>query len=82
MKSWQLQSAKAQLSQLIQNAIMDGPQQITVHGVTKVVVINKDEYDRLTKPALSFIEFIRQSPLVGINLKLKRDKSLPRDVDL
>ncbi len=50
--------------------------------MTKVVVINKDEYDRLTKPALSFIEFIRQSPLVGINLKLKRDKSLPRDVDL
>ncbi len=82
MQSWQLQSAKAQLSQLIQNAIMDGPQKITVHGVTKVIVINKDEYDRLTKPKLSFAEFIRQSPLMGVKLKLKRDKSLTRDIDL
>jgi prevent-host-death family protein len=50
MKSWQLKSAKAQLDQLIQNAIMDGPQQITVSEMSKVVVISKDEYDHLTKP--------------------------------
>ncbi len=32
MKSWQLQSAKAQLSRLIQNAIMDGPNKLLFTG--------------------------------------------------
>lgn len=82
MKTWQLQSAKARLSRLIQNAIVSGPQQITVHGVVKVIVINKNEYDRLTKKQIGFIEFIRQSPLTELVMKLKRDKSLTRDIDL
>lgn len=82
MKTWQLQSAKAQLSRLIQNAMRDGPQQITIHGTPRVIVMNKNEYDRLTKSRLSFIDFILQSPLVGANIKIKRNKSLTRDVDL
>lgn len=82
MKIWQLQSAKAQLSRLIQNAIMAGPQQITIRGVPKVVVLNKEEYDRLTQKQFSFIEFIFRSPLKGLKINLKRDKSLTRDTDL
>lgn len=82
MKTWQLQSAKAQLSQLIQNAIKMEPQQITVHGIAKVVVLSKEEYDRLTKKQLSFLEFIFQSPLMDSRINLKRDKSLTRDINL
>lgn len=82
MKTWQLQSAKARLSQLIQNALMLGPQQISIRGVTKVVILKKEEYDRLTKKQVPFVEFIAKSPLAGLKINLKRDKSLTRDIDL
>lgn len=83
MKTWQLQSAKAQLSQLIQNAIIDGPQQISIRGVPKVVILRKEDYDRLTKIQMPFVEFISKSPLSGLKINFKRDKSLTRDdVDL
>ena len=42
----------------------------------------KAEYNRLLKSQTSLLEFFRQSPLVGIELELERDQSLPRDVDL
>ncbi len=47
MKSWQLQSAKAQLSQLIQNAIMNGPQQITKLKLSFVQFIQQSPLTKL-----------------------------------
>jgi antitoxin Phd len=83
MKTWQLQSAKARLSQLIQNVIMQGPQKISIRGVPKVVILTIEEYDRLAKKQISFVEFITQSPLSKLKINLKRDKSLTRDdIDL
>jgi antitoxin Phd len=82
MNEWQLQKAKAQLSEVVKRAVTNGPQSITVHGEPTVMVISKKDYDRLTKPGISFIEFMRKSPLVGLNLNIKRDKSSTRDVDL
>ena len=38
--------------------------------------------NRLGKSQTSLLEFFRQSPLVGIELELERDRSLSRDVDL
>lgn len=75
MRTWQLQTAKAQLSKVIKDVITDGPQQISIHGVSRVVLITKEEYDRLTQKQLSFVEFMRESPLVDSNIRLKRDKS-------
>ncbi len=82
MKIWQLQSAKAKLSQLIQNAIKLGPQQISIRGIPRVVILKKEEYDRLAKKQISFVKFITQSPLSGSKINLKRDKSLIREDDL
>ncbi len=82
MKRWQLQEAKARFSELIKIAISKGPQDITVRGEPAVVVISREDFDRLTKPKASFIKFMRSSPLAGLNLELKRDKSLTRDVKL
>ncbi len=82
MKPWQLQEAKARLSELIKIAITKGPQDIIVGGEPAVVVISKKDFDQLTKPKVSFIKFMRHSPLVGLNLKFERDKSLTRDVEL
>lgn len=82
MRNWQLQEAKARFSELVKCVAASGPQNITVHGKPTVVVISREEYDKLTQPKVSFVKFMQSSPWVGLNLRLKRDKSLNRDVDL
>jgi antitoxin Phd len=79
---WQLQEAKARLSELLKSAQQKGPQQITVHGKPAAVVLSCTDYDRLTMEKPSFLEFMKHSPLKGIKLPVKRDKSTTRDVAL
>jgi prevent-host-death family protein len=79
---WPLQDAKAQLSQLVKKVQEESPQYISVRGVPAVVVISQKEYEALTAPKTSLVDFFRQSPLVGLDLDLSRDKSSNRDVDL
>ncbi len=79
---WQLQEAKNRLSQVVNNALEEGPQIITRRGKEVVVVISSDEYSELKKSLPSLLEFFRQSPLVGVELDLERDRSLPREFDL
>jgi prevent-host-death family protein len=82
MATWQLQEAKARLSELIKKAATEGPQRITVHGTPAVVVISNDEYARLKRQKVSFVKFMQRSPLYGLKLKLGRSQTLTRDVDL
>jgi prevent-host-death family protein len=82
MHNWQLQEAKARFSELVKRATKDGPQHITVHGEPAVVLMSEKEFNRLKKPKSSFVAFINRSPLKGISLDLKRDKSPNRDVEL
>jgi antitoxin Phd len=82
MKSWQLQQAKAHLSTVVKAAMTQGPQEISLHGIPAVVIIAKKDYDNMTKPKPSFVELMRQSPLVGTKLKVQRDPSSTRDIDL
>jgi len=78
MRTWQLHEAKARLGEVIKKATKDGPQSITVHGVSTAVVISQDEYERLKHPRRNFVEFMRQSPLYGLKLDLKREQTLIR----
>jgi antitoxin Phd len=78
--SWQLQKAKAQLSELVRCAMRDGPQGITLRGEPGVVVLSNDEYLRLVKQHPNLSEFLKTSPLAGQDIDLTRDKSLGRDV--
>ena len=82
MKNWQVQEAKAHFSALVRSAETAGPQTITVHGRRAAVVLSADDYDRLKRPHPSMAEFLRASSLVGVELDIERDKSLPRDIDL
>jgi antitoxin Phd len=79
---WQLQVAKNRFSEVVNRALKDGPQTVTRHGEEIVVILSKAEYDRLKKSQTSLLDFFRQSPLVGIELDLERDQSLPRDINL
>ena len=82
MSSWQLQDAKARLSELVKRAKSEGPQEIRVHGEPAVVVLAHKDYLLLTKPRQRFVEFVRSSPLKGVGLHLERDKSPARSVKL
>ena len=82
MPSWQVQKAKARFSELLRDAAKNGPQEITVRGRRTAVVLSVQDYDRLRGPRPSLTEFLRASPLAGIELDIERDRSPSRDVDL
>ncbi len=79
---WQLQEAKNRFSEVVNRALAEGPQIVTRHGQEIVVILSKADYNRLRKSQTSLLEFFRASPLVGVELDLERDQSLPRKVDL
>ena len=82
---WQLQTAKARFSELFRRARTDGPQVVTCHGKEAVVVISGEEYERLARKShqpRSLVQFFRQSPLVGVELDLEREKGEAREIQL
>lgn len=81
-RRWQLQEAKARLSEVVKTASKEGPQEITVRGETAAVLLSEKDYARLARPKAGFVEFIRRSPLAGAGVKLVRDRSTDRAVDL
>jgi antitoxin Phd len=82
MSVWQLQEAKARLSEVVKKAAKEGPQKITVHGEPAAVLISREEYQRLKHPKGSLVQFMRRSPLKGLELGLKREQTLTRDTEV
>jgi prevent-host-death family protein len=80
--SWQLQDAKNRLSEVIREAQAHGPQTITVRGKEAVVVVAAEDYHRLVRPKRSLWEFLRASPLVGVELDLTRPDDTGRAVEV
>ena len=80
--SWQLQEAKSRLSQVVEHALREGPQTITLRGKPAVVVVSFEEFQNLTRPSASLREFFRQSPLFDTELDLERSKDVSREVPL
>ncbi len=83
MATWQLQDAKARFSEVVKLAA-DEPQEVTVHGEAKVVILSIAEYKKMkrTKREIPLGEFLMNSPLAGLDLDFTRDKGLPRDISL
>ncbi len=83
--SWQVQTAKAQFSELFRRTRTQGPQRITRQGREGVVMIAEEQYDRLVSKARqprNIVDFFRESPLMGVELNLERDRTPARDVKL
>lgn len=83
--AWQIQTAKARFSEVFRLARTEGPQRITRQGKEGVVMISDEQYDRLTVKShqpKSIVQFFRESPLVGVDLGLERDKDTGRDIEL
>ena len=79
---WKLQDAKSRFSELFDRALTEGAQVVSRRGKQKVVVLAKEEYDRLTRPRGSLSEFLLSSPLAGSELNLERLKDLPRSTEI
>ena len=83
MHIWQIQEAKAQLSTVLRDAELGGPQEITNHGRSVAVLLSRADYDRLTGTTKSLVEFMRASPLYHHEeCLIERDRSLTRDTSL
>jgi prevent-host-death family protein len=84
-KRWQLQTAKAQFSELFRRARAEGPQWVTRQDKEAVVVLPAEEFERLSarsrQPA-SLVEFFAQSPLAKVTLDLERKPDYGRKVRL
>ena len=84
MQSWQMQEAKARLSELVKKAEQEGPQSITHHGRSVAVMLSREAFDRLSGQAASLLDFMQASPLAVLDdeLVFERDASPPRTVAL
>jgi len=80
MKTWPLQSAKNQFSELVESALTHGPQTVTRHGEPVAVIVSADEYKRLARPRQTVIEFFL--PLKRSGIRLERRRDLPRKLKL
>ncbi len=80
---WQLQEAKNKFSEVVEEALSDGPQVITRRGVEVVVVLAYADYRQILLQQKKLSQFFRESPLASADLELARDPGGPRpDIDL
>lgn len=83
--AWQLQTAKARFSELFRRARTEGPQIITRQGADAVVMLSHERYEQLIRRprrSKSLVQFFRESPLVGLDLDLERDRDQGRDIEI
>ena len=82
---WQLQTAKAQFSELFRRARTEGPQVVTRQGKEQVVVLPAEQFARLIKRVRqpqSLVKFFAESPLTRVELDLGRDVDTGREIKL
>ncbi|TAE31907.1 MAG: type II toxin-antitoxin system Phd/YefM family antitoxin [Alphaproteobacteria bacterium] len=78
MQDWNLSEAKNKLSEVMNNALLLGPQ--VIHRRNDVVImLSKQEYDRLMGHTSSFKEMLLSPPHDLGELEHVRDNSLMRD---
>lgn len=67
---WALQDARNQLSEVVDNALNEGAQEIRVHGREDVTVIATRELRALRRQPSSLVAFFQASPLATEGLEL------------
>jgi len=76
MKTWPLQDAKNQFSQVVELAKKRGPQMVTKHGEAVAVVVSFDEFKAMSRPKETVAQFF--SPLRESGIRFERQRDLPR----
>lgn len=81
MAVWQVQDAKARLSEVIERARTEGPQTITRHGAERAVVLSIDDYRSLVAHKPDFKAHLLGGPKVD-DFSIERDRDTGRIVEL
>ena len=81
MTSWQVQEAKARLSEVIERAASEGPQTITRHGAERAVVLSVADYRALAALKPDFKAHLLGGPKVD-DFALARDRDPGRSIEL
>ena len=86
---WQIQDAKQRFSEMIRAVTSEGPQVITRHGEDVAVVVDIDEYRKLTRPVVDLAIILLGGPKldddtadVFAEVEAERKADLGRMVDL
>jgi len=77
---WQLQEAKNKLSEVVELALKNGPQEITRHGKKTAVILSMKDYRGLLKRNGNLYDFFRASHLGEVSLE--RSKDFSRKINL
>lgn len=81
-RKWPLQDAKNRFSEVVEEALRNGPQTITRRGTETVVVVSVKEWARLARPRRPLIDVLRGAPRMSGGLDVTRSADTGRDVDL
>jgi len=82
MQRWQLQEAKAKLSELVKQTTL-APQSITLRGEPVAVVVSIAKYKQLTKPKKSLFDMLHSAPESLADLELpSREDTRFRKIEL
>jgi prevent-host-death family protein len=82
--NWHLQDAKNNFSKLVQHAIKDGPQTVTLRGERAAVVLSAQDYDRLQGKKPTFVEHLLSGPMLDNDIVEAinwRDKRPSREIE-
>ena len=80
---WQLQTAKAQFSQVVKRATESGPQLVTKAGTPAVYVVSAELFEaQFSKDVKDRKRILRSSPHHDIRLDVERDRHEGREVEL
>ncbi len=80
MMQWRLADAKNRFSEVMNQALSEGPQYVLRRNEA-VVVLAVREYEKLTGERINFKQFLMKSPNLE-GLDLSRDRSPMRNVDI
>lgn len=81
MAVWQVQDAKARLSEVIARAKSEGPQTITRHGREQAIVLSIDDYRAVIANRPDFKAYLLGGPKVE-DFSVERDPDPGRAVEL
>jgi antitoxin Phd len=81
MATWQVQDAKARLSEVIERARTEGPQTITRHGNDKAVVLSIEDYRALADQKSDFRAHLLGGPKTR-TFSVKRSRDTGRTTEL
>ena len=84
-RTWNLQDAKARLSELVDRSLVGEPQVILRRGEPAVVIVPFSQYESLRRPRETLFSFLQRSPLHDVEIDVERSSETiesMRDVDL